>query len=246
MKVILVWLLLLLSVESIAKTKPLIPVYSYHLKPPLVIDIEKQEGLYFDFVRYLNERSEKYRFTLVSIPRKRIERMLEDKTFDGVLLGVNPTWFKDKQETQYLWTAKVFTDRDEIVSLRSSPYEFANAESLKGRVVGGVRGFYYFGINEMVAKDLILRVDTTKETDLFNMLLLKRVDVAVISRSTFDYLIKINQWHDKFHLSKKPHDIFDRRILVPKAEKSTYKELTHIVNQLQFDKSWQYRLLEYK
>jgi len=172
--------------------------------------------------------------------------MLENKNLDGPLLGVNPTWFKDKSETRFLWTGPVFTDRDEMVSLRSLAVQYIDAESIKDRVLGGVRGFYYYGLNEAVAAKELLRVDTAKEVDLFQMLILNRVDVAVISRSTFDYMVKINQWQNKFHLSKTPHDIFDRRIMVPKNQQAIYLELSRIVDELQFDKSWKYKLLEYK
>ncbi len=242
----LIVLFLLFSHDLFANARDPISVYSYHLKPPLIIDRENRQGLYFDFIDHLNEKSAGDNFVLISVPRKRLERMLESDTMDGVLLGVNPVWFKDKGETRYFWTGRVFTDRDEIVSLKSSAIEYSDSHSIKNRIFGGVRGFYYHGINELVDNKQILRVDTAKETDLFRLLILKRIDVAVISRSTFDYQVKLNQWQDKFHLSKTPHDIFDRRILVPKSQKNLYTKLSVIVDQLQYDKSWQMTLLKYR
>ncbi|MDT0604135.1 transporter substrate-binding domain-containing protein [Thalassotalea castellviae] len=130
--------------------------------------------------------------------------MIANETLNGILLGVNPVWFSDKDEKEYLWTPRVFTDRDEIVSLISQSIEFIKPQSLKGKVFGGVRGFYYFGINELIEEEIITRVDTANEVDLFSMLLNQRVDAAIISRSTFDHTIKKNNWQNKFHLSKKP------------------------------------------
>ncbi|MFD2165257.1 substrate-binding periplasmic protein [Thalassotalea euphylliae] len=223
-----------------------VPVYSYHLKPPLIIDDQEQKGLYFDFVNYLNSSSKDYQFQLTHIPRKRIDKMLAEKELDGILLGVNPVWFKDKQETKYLWSPRIFTDRDELVSLKETPVEYINPDSLEGKVFGGVRGFYYFGINEIIKQQRVLRIDTVHEIDLFSMLLNRRIDAAVISRSTFDYMVKINEWQDKFHLSKKPHDIYDRRVLIPLDNEHLYHYLLPIISQMEFDEQWQSTLAKYR
>ena len=246
MKILITVIVLLFSKALVAGAKPVVSVYSYHLKAPLIIDQEAEQGLYYDFVNYLNSNNSKYHFKLVYLPRKRIERLLDSESLDGILLGVNPVWFKDKNETKYLWTREVFTDRDEIVSLMSSAFEFKGPESITSKVFGGVRGFYYFGINEVVEQKKVLRVDVIKEVDLFKMLLLGRVDLAVISRSTFDYMIKENDWPHEFYLSKQPHDIYDRRVLVPKNQEYLFELLNEIVIHLPYDKSWQAKILEYK
>ena len=229
-----------------AQEKTVITAYSYHMKPPLVINKDNKIGLYFDFIQYLNEHSAKYHFQLVFVPRKRIELMLENSVLEGMVIGVNPTWFKDKQELKYLWTARIFTDRDEIVSMNSSPISYISAESLSGKVFGGVRGFYYFGINEAIASGKIQRIDTADEISLFSMLLHNRVDAAVISRSTFDYMIKQNKWHSQFHLSKKPHDIFDRRVLIPKPFNDLFNHVSAIVEDMAFDEQWHIILSQYR
>ncbi|GAA6205041.1 transporter substrate-binding domain-containing protein [Thalassotalea sp. SU-HH00458] len=220
-------------------------VYTYQEKPPLVTNATKKQGMYYDFTRRLNTISAKYRFEIVTIPRKRIERMLASNTLDGILLGVNPVWFSDKEELKYHWTPRIFSDRDEIVSLIQQSIEFIKPQSLEGKVFGGVRGFYYYGISELIAKQRIIEVNTAHEVDLFSMLLNQRIDVAVISRSTFDHMLKKNPWKNKFHLSKKPHDIYDRRILVPLKYSEVYQHIAPIIEDLQFDKAWQNHLKSY-
>ena len=216
----------------------MVTIYTYHEKPPLVINAAKKQGMYYDFVRHINTINEKYHFEIVPVPRKRVERMLENDTLNGILLGVNPLWFNDPNEHKFLWTHKVFTDRDEIVSLKEQSIEYNDQTSLVGKIFGGVRGFYYYGINELVEKNKIIRVNTTNEIDLFTMLINKRIDSAVISRSTFNYLVKKNHWQEKFYLSKKPHDIFDRRILIPKKYHDVYQHLNPIIQRLQLDDTW--------
>ncbi|NMP31805.1 amino acid ABC transporter substrate-binding protein [Thalassotalea sp. M1531] len=239
-------IVLLLASSVFAEDKPVISVYSYHLKPPLIVNSAINSGLYFDFVDYLNRHSNQYQFQLIHVPRKRLERMLEENILDGILLGVNPVWFKDKKETKYYWTSRVFTDRDEVISLNTKPLEYNDSQSLTNKVFGGVRGFYYFGINELIQEKKALRVDTVNEVDLFSMLLAERIDAAVVSRSTIDYMIKVNHWQGKFHLSRKPHDIYDRRILIPKSQRTIYQYLTPIIDQLQFDPDWQATLEQYR
>jgi polar amino acid transport system substrate-binding protein len=229
-----------------AKEKPLVTIYTYHEKPPLVTNAAKQQGMYYDFTRRLNAMSAKYHFEMVSIPRKRIKLMLANGSLKGILLGVNPVWFSDKDETKYLWTPRIFSDRDEIVSLLNQPIEFIKPQSLQGKIFGGVRGFYYFGISELIESQNIKQVNTAHEVDLFSMLLNHRVNVAVISRSTFDHMIKKNQWQNKFHLSKKPHDIYDRRILIPHSYVEVYDHILPIIEDLQFNQSWQQQINSYE
>lgn len=246
MKYLLLFFLLLTCSFLSAEEKPSVTIYTYHVKPPLVIDAAKEEGMYYDFKRRLNSTSAKYHFEMVSVPRKRVERMLANGTLNGILLGVNPVWFSDKNEMKYLWTPRVFSDRDEIVSLISQSIEFIKPPSLQGKIFGGVRGFYYFGISELIENKVITRVNTAQEVDLLSMLLNNRVDAAVVSRSTFDHVIKKKQWQNKFHLSKKPHDIYDRRILVPQKYSDIYHHILPIIEDLQFNQSWQDHIKSYQ
>lgn len=243
---LIIYLCFIASFAQAATEKAVISVYSYHLKPPLIVNDMEQKGLYFDVINHLNTSSSIYHFNLVYVPRKRIERMIAEGSFDGILLGVNPIWFKDKNETKYLWTPRIFTDRDEVVSLKQNSFEFITPASLTGKIFGGVRGFYYFGINEFISTQGALRVDTVREIDLFKMLLNKRIDTAVISRSTYDYMLSLNHWHDQFYLSQKPHDIYDRRILIPKEKQALYEHIKPIIEHLQFNKAWQQTIDSYK
>lgn len=233
----------LFSTQLFSAEKVNVDVYVYHLKPPFIVSDTYELGLYFDFSDYLNTKSDKYHFETVFIPRKRIDTMLKNKNFDGILLGVNPVWFKDKAETKYLWTSTFYQDQDEVVSLFEKPIEYEKPSSLKGRVLGGVRGFYYFGVDDLVTKGEINRVDTIGEYALLQMLMFKRIDVGIISRSTLNYLTKAKGWVNKFHLSKQPHDKYQRRILVPQHNKNVYEEIAPMIENLANDPSWQ-RILE--
>ncbi|PKI13040.1 hypothetical protein [Colwellia sp. 12G3] len=238
---------LLFTSQAIAEeAKVRVMVYVYHLQPPLIIDLESKRGLYFEFVERLNKLSDKYEFEVAYIPRKRIERMLDSQSMQGVLLGVNPIWFKDKNETRYLWTSSIINDRDEMVSLRTKPIEFNGPDSLAGKIIGGVRGFYYYGINELVSADRANRVDTVSEPDLLTMLIKQRVEIAIIGSLTFDYMVKKNNWQEKFYLSNTPHDIFERKILTPLNMNNVHRHLQKLTSIIKQDEGWKASIVRYR
>jgi len=239
------FLLCFFPAQAFADEKINVEVYVYHLKPPYIVSNHNKLGLYFDFSTYLNTKTDKYHFTTVFVPRKRVETMLVLNKFNGILLGVNPIWFKDKTESKYFWTSKVFQDQDEVVSLPENPIEYSGPNSLHGKVLGGVRGFYYYGIDEQVNKGEIARYDTIGEYELLQMLMLKRVDVGIVSRSTLDYLVKEKNLQDVFYMSKQPHDTYQRRILVPRYQKAIYDEIAPIIKHLPADPKWQLFLAKY-
>lgn len=208
-----------------SEAKEEVDIYFYHDKPPLVIDKEKGFGQYFEIIECLNSNSTDYRFKPAYVPKPRIERMISNNSFNALVIGVHPNWFKDRQREKYLWSNVVLTDQDEFISLTSKPFDFISKESFDGKILGGVRGFFYKGINESVQQKSLTRVDTINEKALLYMLLTQRIDFAIVSRSTLIYYNSDKDFTNKFHLSTVPHDSFTRHIMLP-------KERTKLLNQL--------------
>jgi len=227
-----------LSFNSFAKNHNVFKLYAYHLKPPFIVDVEKKQGLYFDFARFLNQKSERHQFETVFVPRNRLELMISKGQLNGALIGVSPIWFKDVPETKYLWTKSIFKDRDEVISLKSAPFEFETANSMKGKRLGGVMGFSYFGINKLVNSGEIFRDDTIGEKQVLMMILTGRVDMGIVSRSTFNYLLARNPWQGKFHISTIPHDSYERRVLFPHKYKDVHQYVASLIDNLEQDPLW--------
>ncbi len=231
-------LFMLIPVKIFAGKTP-VTVYAYHLKPPFIVNLDKKTGLYFDFSEYMNDRSESFYFTTEFRPKKRLGDYIKKKIMDGLLIGVNPIWYGDKNEKKYLWTSSLYNDQDEMISRSQTRFNYTGPESLIGKRLGGVLGFFYHSIGDLVDSGKINRDDALSEEAIMKKLLSDRIDVGIVSRSTFDYFIKRRKkWVGKFYVSPKPHDVFERRIMIIHKDKAVYDEIAPIVDTMMQDPEW--------
>lgn len=239
---------LLLSLGSrYAFAIDMVKVYSYHLKPPLILDANTGRGLYTDMLSYLNKENSAYRFQLQYLPRRRLDTLVKSGNLDGIVIGVNPVWFDDKSEKKFLWTTPVMGDIDDVISTKKHPVEYAGPESLEGMRIGLVLGYYYFGVNELISEGKIQRDDASSEEHNFKKLLAGRIDAAIISRSSYDYEMKhYPEMQGLFHISKKPHDVFDRRIMVPLNMVKIHAQINTILKDAADDPNWQKMISDYR
>lgn len=218
-----VWLTLIFSLFVHAEDQiPRVTVYAYHDKPPYIIDRKQEKGLYYDLVRFLNGAGTPYQFTLEYAPRKRIERLITQNDFQGLLIGVNPHWFDDADEQKFHWTRPVFHDEDIFVSTLEKPFEYVNDDSYFGAQVCLVLGNYYRGLSEAISAGSVRQLTTNKEGVIFDMLNQRRCGFGIVSRSLYDYLKAVGELPDYYYVASTVHDSFDRRILVPHANTAVF------------------------
>jgi len=227
--------------------KQAIQVYIAHQKAPYVTDLARKQGLYFDLVRQLNRYSKNYRFKLVYMPRKRLNRNLREGSLDGVVLGVIPAWFKDKAQTKYLWTQGIFEDYDQVVSSVKLAFEYHSPDSLAGNTIVGVTGYYYYGVDELVYQQKINRVDVENEHRLLEMIILERVNIGIIGHATLMSILADNKsWAEQLYLSKNTFSKkFYRRILVPKYYPGLLRDLNPLIMSVTNSREWQKVLQAY-
>lgn len=235
--------LLLLPICLFAKSEK-VDVYTYHNMPPYIIDLDRKAGLYFEFVDLLNQMGTPYRFQLVFMPRKRIEYKLKHQELKGVVIGVNPKWFRDPTQSRYHWTPKMMSDQDIFVSLNKRPVIVNELSDLETKRVGGIHGFRYIGVDSLANQQKLTRVNTQTETQLFDMLKKERIDTAILSYYTFLYLSKHEQ--DAFYIAEKHHDTFTRHLMLPKDQNNAlYLTLSTLLISDDFTKHWKQSLLNY-
>jgi polar amino acid transport system substrate-binding protein len=221
-------------------------LYTYHLKPPYLIDREKGTGVYYDLARYLNDRIAGHTFKTVYLPRRRLEHDLELGRLNGLVVGVNPAWFKDETRARYLWSPPFLRDEDVVVSLVDHPVDYEGPESLVGRTVGLSMGYYYFGIDELVRAGRVQRDDAVNEESSLDKLNRRRIDVTVVTQRTLDYLVRHRpEWKGRFRIARRPHDQFDRMVLVPKEFAQLLPDLNAALGPALHDPAWLKLLRQY-
>lgn len=241
------WSILLLVLWALGALLPAraedVVLYAYHLKPPYIVDEAQRKGLYYDLAQELSKRVRGYTFRTEYLPRLRLERDLEKGTLKGLVVGVNPAWFKDLAHTRFLWSPPFMHDTDVVVSTPQHPLAYEGPQSLVGKKVGLSRGYYYFGVDELVADARVLRDDADGEEANLTKLLLGRVDAVIVTQRTLDYLQSHHSdWHNAFFVAPKPHDAYDRMVLIPREFAAVAAPLAAALGQLQQDARWRSRL----
>lgn len=241
----LTWLAVLLGLTGAALARDII-IYDYHLKPPFIVNAKAEQGLDFDIANYLNRKQSKFHFRTVFMPRNRLNAMIAASKLDGLIIGVNELWFHDPKRTRFLWSPPYMPDQDIVVSLKTKPVDYTGPESLTGLTVGFPQGYYYYGLSELADANKLKREYGLSEESNLGMLALRRFDVTVVSRSTYQYLLKVNpRWRTLFFVAKTPEERFERHFLIPKQMRDVQLELNRILRQLPHDRDWHEILQKY-
>lgn len=130
-------------------------------------------------------------------------------------------------------------DTDEFVSHVDRAFEYIHPVSLYGNQVGVISGYYYRHLEPGVKANKVERVNVNSEHALLEMVIKKRVSLAIVSRSTVDYLQAENAWPDVFYFSQLPHETYYRAIMAPHSEIERFK----IIETLLSDKAFQAKLV---
>ncbi len=220
-------------------------LFAYHLKPPYMTHLARQEGLYFDFAAMLTLRAPRLRFRTEYLPRRRLDQELAADRLDGGALGVNPHWFRDPDRQLYLWSPPFMRDADVVVSRHEQPVSYSGPNSLVGMRLALPRGYFYAGINPLVAEGRIQREDSESEETALMMLSLGRADASIITRRTlYAVLAQRPGLRDRFHVAAQPHDEYERHLLLPRRYAALHAVVSEAIAILVRDPAWQSRLLE--
>lgn len=228
------------------RDKTTVYLYTYHNKPPFIVDLPKRTGMFYDLARLLSSKSQSYRFITYYVPRKRLDRLLQSDRLDGVVIGAIPAWFKDVNETRYLWLPGFFEDADEFVSVKSHPFEYTTEDSLHGLTMAGVSGYYYFGVESSVSKGKLTRIDTIGEREVLTLIEKGRADMGIVSASVFKYFQKQGQIEQEFHFSKQKHEAFQRRAFTSLDNPQLHEHMLELFATMREDGSWERLVAQYQ
>lgn len=213
-----------------------ITAYSYHISSPFVRDQANAQGLNYELIRLLQEHDPALKISLQLLPRLRLDRMLESNDFDGMVLLVDPSWFSDAKMDRYVWTDALIHDANIVVSRMDKPIDFRTASSLSSRVIGGVRGYRYDGLDFRIRAGWTRRVDVNNEPDLLRLLSMRSVDAVIMSRLSFYDLTRheTNLWF----VANKTQQDYQRRILISASRTDAHKTLCRAASAVAKDEKW--------
>lgn len=234
-----------LIVSSPAYAQPeQIKILSYHNHPPFVTG--EQQGLTYQLAEQLNQRAAgQYLFLVKMVPRSRLNHYLKpwiagdcparDCDQDWIVPWVNPKWgFIKGERDNYLWH-ELLKDANVIVSRSDQDWHYLMPESLKGKVLGGMRGHRYVGIDELVSNGEIKRIDGNRERDNLLKVLHRRVDATLLPESTMNYLLKndpdISERAPELAVSAQKHQSYTRYMMMPESR----SDLSRLISLVELD-----------
>lgn len=216
-----------------------IQVYEYHEFPPMVVSKEKRLGLSFGFARYLSKKSEgRYAFEINVFSMLKVQSLLKNNA-SGVVFFVNPIWFSDESQEQYLWTRDVLTLRDEIVSLKSKPFEYLSDHGFKGKSIGGILGYTYPHLDRLVDIKGAVRID--EKNDLINLKKLTsggEVDAIIVNEGPLKFYSQILGIENELYISSTPSGIYQVKILLTKDLAHVYDFIEGVISDMSEDEAW--------
>jgi polar amino acid transport system substrate-binding protein len=241
LRVQFIWVAMLLAVSASAEV---LTLFTYHQKPPYYSDgqgsssLLEEDGVYGSLAHYLNRVQDSIQVQLAYMPRKQLEKALNEGRLNGAVIGVAPLWFKDKEMETYLWSVPFLKDEDVILVRSGKGFSYKHPRDLEGKTLALTRGLYYWGVTERIKENKITAYETDSSIQNLIMVAHGRADATILSRLTSSYLLKRKLQVNRFEMLSVPHDQFSRRILFPRTLQDEYRALNKWLKLLPEDETW--------
>lgn len=203
--------------------------------------VDAQHGLAQSLVERLNRKlGPALHINLNHMPRIRVDaaELSKGARFDGLLLFVNPRFVGDAAQTRFLWSKPLFFDCNLVISRAAAPLEYGGPATFGGRRFGGVRGYRYPLIDDLVRSGALQREDSQDELSGLRKLARERIDLTVMPYSVFSYLATDSALAAQLHVARKPYECFARHILVGKSNPALLAALNLAIDGLAADQEW--------
>ncbi|MFN6969242.1 MAG: substrate-binding periplasmic protein [Rheinheimera sp.] len=187
-------------------------LYAYHQSPPFVINADTETGLNYDLIRALQQQlGDSYRLQYQQLPRHLLNERL-NAGLPTIVLWANPAWFSH-QQYPYTWSNTLFVDRDLFVTLSDSEQQVEQLTDLTG-TLGALRGYRYPGVDELIKQHQLTRLDADSDKENLARLQERTVDQIVITRSSFLYYARQQQYLGKMKIVGQPYPTYHRQLLL--------------------------------
>ncbi|MBB1451491.1 transporter substrate-binding domain-containing protein [Pseudoalteromonas sp. SG43-1] len=120
----------------------------------------------------------------IDLPTKRITKYLQDEIIDFDVISLEWLSKSERNDPRYVFSEPLIYATEMIVTLPKNAQHWQSADSLKGKNIGTVLGYYYFNDNTFE------RVDFPSEKELMTALSRNRVEAALVGKLTALYWAK--------------------------------------------------------
>ncbi len=180
--------------------------------PPYLIHNEdgSYSGIAFDVVRRITQRLG-YEFSVLRIPRKRVDTMLLDGHIDGTTRAREWTSNPD----QFLFTDPIVPVREVFFAPADSKFHFTTVDDLKDITVVTPLGYHYPLLQPLFDSQTIKRYEVADDKDLFTYLLHGRgLDVTIADLAVGQWVIRQRDWQGKFRHSEQAISDYGYRLML--------------------------------
>ena len=186
------WLLSisLLGLNASALAAEKVQLLTYYTSPPYAVDSVPAADSYTQrLAHWLSQWSGgRFEFVPRQVPRLRLDLMLANPEWRGVVAWANPLWFADPERQRFLWSAVLMRDRNLRVSRQADKVLFAGGHPLNRARFGGISGHQYEYLHAAFKSGLLVREDAQNELSNVLKLQHKRVDLILLQESSLPYL----------------------------------------------------------
>lgn len=215
-----------------------IPLYVYYPGPTFAVGMPG--NLSEKMAEWLTQRSAgRYQFIATQLPRRRLQLMLSQPQWQGVVAWANPRWFGSEGRRQS-WSRYYMVDANMVASLRSAPFEYQDDASLHGQRIGTVEGFSYKDFDALLAAGLVSKDEADSEARNLLKLQQRRVAVAFLQASSMPRMRQqypeLDSW---LYLSERPRTVFERAFFMAPNQPQLLAFLNQQSAALLNDRQWQ-------
>lgn len=239
----LVFFVFLLCGCQVSQTvSPQVVIYTYHSDPPFFLP-DQPTDLSRAWVDRFNQWQSKIQLRVEHIERGVLNQRIEEGN-PYLILWANPLFFIS-WDPMLLSSDTIFWDADILVSRKQQPIDYHRPPDLIGYRLGGRRGFYYKGLNELSDEGKLTRIDADNDNQNYERLLRQEVDLFIMQRSAWYYWRSNGLDETLLYVASEPHDGYSRHVLAS----AEYAELLRLINEFiavsRQDAMWRAQLMKW-
>lgn len=179
----LVFFVFLLSGCQVSQTvSPQVVIYTYHSDPPFFLP-DQPADLSRAWVDRFNQWQSKFQLRVEHMERGVLNQWIEEGN-PYLILWANPLFFVSR-DPMLLSSDTIFWDADILVSRKQQPIDYHRPADLIGYRLGGRRGFYHNGLNELSDEGKLRRIDADNDNQNYERLLQQEVDLFIMQHSAW-------------------------------------------------------------